>query len=133
MIKYYDIIEEEQTRVGNTEVVWMRIRNALRPPTHAVSEKPDRAPEKRRQLLFVVDAQRAQLLVEQADRIGRAAIESQTAPRIESNEGEAADVFPALDALEKERFGRRAGKRGKCSDGRERIGTQLPNDGNDIV
>src|SRR5207302_10833343 len=66
------------------------------------------------------------------DRIGSAVIEMQAAPRLESDEGVAADVFATFHTLQKKRLAI-AGKRGECSDGRDRVRAQLAHDGNDVV
>ena len=128
-----DVVEEEQPRVGDAAVVRMRVGDALAPAGHAVAEEADRAAEKRRQRALrdrrAADAARRS---ERATGSGVFSIETQTAPRFESDEGVAADVFAALDALEKKRLAI-ARKRGECSDGRDGVGAQLAHDGNDVV
>src|ERR1700732_5388663 len=111
MIKYRHIIEKDQTRIGNLEVVRMRVRNPLGPSSDAVAEESDRSAEKRLQILFVVDAERPQLLFQQAGGIGSVAIESQAAAGIESDERVATEVFAALDGLEEKGVGGFAGQR----------------------
>src|SRR3954464_12058211 len=87
VIEDHDVIEEEQPRVGDAAVVRMRVRDALAPPGHAVAEEADRAAEKRRERLFAVNAQRAQFIVQHGNRIESGFVETQTAPRLESDEG----------------------------------------------
>src|SRR5437773_476011 len=111
----------------------MRVGDALGPARDAMTEKADCPSEKWWQLIFVVDPQRTQLLFEQAGGIGRAPIESQSPARIESDERVAAEVFAAFDALEEERVCRVAGQCCESGNRRERIGAQLPNDGDDVV
>src|SRR5437763_13706277 len=133
MIKYCDIIEENQTRIGNLRVVRMRIRYALRPAGHTVAEEADCAAKKWRQVFLVVHAQRTQLFFQEPGRIGSRAIEAERAARIESNERIAAEVLAALDGLEEKSVSAFARERRKRDDRRERVCAQLPNDGDDVV
>src|SRR5947207_11689293 len=100
----------------------MRVRDPLAPSGDSISEESYGTAEKRRQLVFVVHAQRPKLRVEQTDRIGRAAIEAQTAARIEPDEGVAAEVLAALDAFKEKRLGRHSGQRRKRRHRRQRVG-----------
>jgi len=132
VIEDHHVVEENQTRVGDPVLVPVRIGDALAPAGHAVAEETDRAAEEGRQRLLAVDAQRLQLVVQHADRIGRRLVEAQAAPRLEADERIAADVFAAFDALEKERLAV-AGKGGEGRHRRERVRAQLAGDGNDVV
>src|SRR3954470_9292845 len=132
VIEDHDVIEEEEPRVGDAAVVRMRVRDALAPAGDAVAEEADRAAEKRRQRLFAINAQRAQFAVQHRNGIGRVLVEAQAAPRLESDEGVAPDVFAALDTLQKKRLAI-AGKRGECSGGRDGVRAQFAHDGNDVV
>ena len=104
MIKYCDVVEEDQPSVGDAGVVRMRIRNPLAPAGDAVAEESDRAAAKWRELVFVVDAKRSYLLAQQAGRIGRGAIETQRATRIEADERVSAEMFAALDRFKEKRI-----------------------------
>src|SRR3954452_3527893 len=127
-----DVVEKEQPRVGDAAVVRMGVGDALAPPGHAVAEETDRAAEKRRERLFAVNAQRAQLAVQHRNRIGSRFIETQAAPRLESDEGVAADVLAAFHTLQKKRLAT-ARKCRECSDGRDGVRAQFAHDGNDVV
>ena len=48
MIEDDDVIEEQQPRVRNPDIVRMRVGDALAPACDAVSEEADRAAEERR-------------------------------------------------------------------------------------
>src|SRR5437867_2752903 len=129
MIKYRNIIEEEQPGVGDTKVVGVRIGNALAPSRNAMSEESDSAAEKGRQLVLVVNPQWPQLFTKEAGWIGTGAIEAQRSARIEADERVAAEVLTAFDALKEKRIGGFTGERCKRHDRRERIGAQLPHHG----
>src|SRR3989442_2616544 len=80
------VIEKEQARVRNANVLGMGVGNPLRPSCDAITEEADSAAKERRKFFLIVDTQRPQLLIQQADRIGCAPIEAKAAPRIESDE-----------------------------------------------
>src|SRR2546427_11091990 len=88
-----DVVEEEEVCVRDAGVVRMGVGNALGPSGHAVAEEPDRSPEEWRKRFLLIDTERAQLLVQQRCRIGRVAIESNAAARIETDKRIAADVL----------------------------------------
>src|SRR5438874_411530 len=111
----------------------MGVRDPLGPAGHAVAEEADRAAEERRELVLAVDAQRAELGVEELGGLGGVAVEAEAAPRLEADEGVASEVLAAFDALEEESLGvvgREGGERGQR---RERVGGELAHDRDDVV
>src|ERR1051326_6557187 len=109
----------------------MRVGDALAPAGPPVAEEADRAAEERRKLVLVVDAQRAELGVEQAGGIGRVTVEANAAPRLEADEGVAPE---GLAALEQNRLGGVARReRGERRQRRERVGGELAHHRHDVV
>ena len=133
MVEDDDVVEEDEPRVGDAEVVGMRVGDPLRPAGHAVAEEADRAAEERRELLLAVDAQRAELGVEKAGRVGGLLVEAEAAARLEADEGVAAEVLAALDALEEEGLGVVGRERSERRQRRERVAGQLAHDRHDVV
>ena len=133
MIEDDDVVEEEKLRVGNVEVIALRIGNAFAPRRGAITEVADRAAEERRERRFVVDTQRHELFAQLRDRIGCAAIESQIAAGIEADEGVAPEVFAAFDAFEEEGFGVGRRERRECRERCDGVGAQFAHDRNDVV
>src|SRR4029077_18255118 len=132
MIEDDHVVEEKEASVGDGGLVRMRVGNALGPSGHAVAEESDRSAEERRKRFLLIDTQRAQLFVQQCRGIWRVAIESNAAPRIETDKRIAADVLSPLHALEQKRLGTLPAQRGKGRNRCQRVGGELPHHGNDV-
>jgi hypothetical protein len=133
VIEDHHVVEEQQLRVGRVELVRMRVRDLLGPSADAVAKPADRSAEKRRELVFAFDAKRHQFVVEELHRVGDSRVEAQAAPRLEADEGVAAEVLASLDAFEEEGFLAICRKRGEGHQWSERVGAELAHDGDDVV